>query len=969
MKKLISNCYKFLFAILLTLSLSVLTAEGKNSFVITSPNDCTQLILNENEDELVHTATGLFSDDIYDVSGQRPELTAAGNSKYQIRIGTLGVDKDFDKACKKSGINVDKLQSQWEAYTIKVVGNFRKSTLLVVGSNSRGTAYGLMELSRMIGVSPWRWWADVKPRKRETVILPGDLFLEDAPKVKFRGIFLNDEDWGLQPWAAKTFEPETGDIGPKTYAKIFELLLRLKANAIWPAMHPCTRAFFTYPDNIKMADKYGIWVGSSHCEPMLRNNVDEWYRWNPSSGKRGKWNFDENPEQVTEYWKKRVEATKNYDGIYTVGMRGIHDGSMPGGKNIDDKVEILGRVLNTQRNLLKEITKKEITSIPQVFCPYKEVLQLYKAGAEIPDDVTIMWADDNYGYIRQLSDNEERERSGGAGVYYHISYWGRPHDYLWLESIPVALIWEEMHKAYQTHAKNVWIVNVGDIKSIEVGMNFFLEMAWNPDQFTPETLDGYYTRFAASQFGDQYAEEIGELLRKYFELGFSRKPEHMGWTRVYPNTAIQDPELSLFCNGDEVQARIDAYENLEKEAEQLLQKMPAHLKDAFYQLVAYKVIGAANMNKKILYAYKSRIYAEQGRMSANFYAQKSEAAFEKIKRITAFYNDTLAGGKWKYMMSYNPRELPVFGEAPTGNYNPTQDFAGALIPEGFSNPDDSTVACLPVFNSSTDRSYFVDIFNSGKQALEWKIEEIDPWLIASKVSGNTIGDERIWVSIDWDAVSSEDTVKSEIIFKINNKTYPVQVKAVKTELNSEEGQLFAEDNGIIAIEAENFNRMDSTAVGYWQTIQGLGRASDAVGSYPVTAKSFNLDELSESPELSYDFYSTSTGDVNLKFYCLPNQPINEDYKLRFVVSIDNGEPEIVNAGLKKEMHEKNGEWQKNVLQAASIQTITSKIETEGKHTLTIRMIDPGVVLDKIEIHFGESKKSYFGSPETLIMNN
>jgi hypothetical protein len=396
-----------------------------------------------------------------------------------------------------------------------------------------------------------------------------------------------------------------------------------------------------------------------------------------------------------------------------------------------------------------------------------------------------------------------------------------------------------------------------------------------------------------------------------------------------------------------VQQRIDAYDKLEKQAETLWQRMPEKLKDAFYELVAYKVIGAANMNKKILYAYKSRVYADQGRTSANLYAQKSKAAFEKIKRETAFYNDTLAGGKWKLMMSYNPRGLPVFAEAPTGKYAPIQALAGGLAPEGFSNPAGATGAYLPVFNSFSDKRYFIDVFNSGQQVMEWEITEKAPWVRVSKVSGKTETDERIWVSIDWDAVNSLDTLSSEIIFKINNQIYPVQVKAVKTGLNSENEKLFTEDNGIIAIEAENFISNVSTALGYWQIIQGLGRAGDAVGSYPVTAFPVNLDALSQSPTLAYDFYSTSTGDFNFLFYCLPNQPVNEDYGLRFAVSIDNGEPVIVNAELRKEMDERNAEWQKNVLQAASIRSASVKIEKQGKHTLTIRMIDPGVVLDKI----------------------
>ena len=963
--------YRIYFFVFIYFFAVVFSASANGKFVISTKNEQATFHISEQEEEVVHTAAYLFTADVARITGRMLHLISENKCNSQIKIGTLGVNDQFDKECERNGIDIDNLKSKWEAYVIKVITNYKgeKGILFVVGSNPRGTAFGLMELSQRIGVSPWCWWADIEPEKQETIILPGDFFLEDAPKVKFRGIFINDEDWGLQPWAAKTFEPETGDIGSKTYEKVFELLLRLKANAIWPAMHDCTRAFFTYPDNIKMADKYGIWVGSSHCEPMLRNNVDEWHRWTPLNGKRGKWNFDENPDQLKEYWKQRINTTANYDGIYTVGMRGIHDGSMPGGKNIDDKVKILGRVLDTQRNLLTNITGKEISSIPQIFCPYKEVLKLYKTGADIPEDVTIMWADDNNGYIRQLSNSDERKRSGGAGVYYHISYWGRPHDYLWLESTPVSLIWEEMHKAYQTNAKNVWIVNVGDIKSNEIGMNFFLNMAWNPDQYSPENLDSYYSHFAEIQFGKQYAEEIGEILRKYFQLGFSRKPEHMGWNGVYPNTPSHDPELSLFHHGDEVQQRIDAYDKLEKQAESLYKKMPGHLKDAFFQLVNYKVIGASNMNKKILYAYKSRVYAQQGRTSSNLYAAKAKKAFDQIKEATANYNNAIANGKWKHMMSFNPRQLPVFDMPETGSYNPSQQTAGGIMPEAYSSivETESGKLSLPAFNSLTKRSYFVDVFNSGTQPLKWEIEGKDGWIKISKTSGQTETEERIWVSVNWDQVPLSDSVKSIVKFKINGLIYPVQVMAQKLNLEPALKNIFVEDNGLVAIEAENYTKVQNTSECNWKTIQGLGRASDAIGTFPVTAEPFDATNPIKAPELTYDFFTTSLGEASLHFYCLPNQPINDDYQLRFAVSIDNAKPIVVNVALKEEMDENNDEWKNNVLRSVTIQEINVLIQEKGKHKLKIKMIDPGVVIDKIEIVIGEKKNSYFGTSETIVV--
>lgn len=944
-------------------------AKKDNAFVISSPENTAEIIVMANEREFVHTAVNLFVNDVLAVSERKPTLKSSGESLYQIKVGTLGLNPDFDRECEASGIAISSLKGKWEAYIIKVIQNKDKQILFVVGSQPRGTAYGLMELSHRIGVSPWVWWDDVHSQKKTTVVLPGDLSVQDGPEVQFRGIFINDEDWGLHPWAAKTFEPETGDIGPKTYARVFELLLRLKANAIWPAMHACTRAFFTYPGNIKMADRYGIFIGSSHAEPMLRNNVDEWHRWEPAEGKRAEWNFETNPGQLEEYWRQRVEEAKDHSVIYTIGMRGVHDSGMPGGKNPEDKVRILNDVFEAQRNILEEETgRKDVSQIPQIFCPYKEVLELYRIGAGVPEYAAIMWADDNNGYLRQLSDVAERQHAGGAGVYYHVSYFGRPHDFLWIESTPGSLIWEEMHKAFKTNAKRIWIVNVGDIKANEIDLNFFLNVAWNPDQYSPDNLDAYYFHFAEAQFGTEYADEIGDILKKYFQLGFSRKPEHMGWSKVLPNTPTHDPALSMFHDGDEVQHRIDAYDNLEKQVDGVYTKLPDRLKDAFFELVAYKVIGASNMNKKILYSYKSRMYAKQGRVIANQYADQARQAFEKIRNETEKYNQEVAEGKWNHIVSYHPRNLPVFDMPETGHVVPQKRYAGGLVPEGYSDPiiPNLKIESLPVFNALTDRSYFVDVFNAGAEPLTWKADVKQPWVRLSEMAGQTSIQNRIWVSVDWDQILSNSTVQATINFELNGQSHPVQIEAIKPDLPVGDKNRFVEDNGVVSIEAEHFSEANQNANTRWKLIQGLGRTGDAMGSYPLTVMPFRTDELGEAPSLGYDFYSETSGDATLYFYCLPNQPINADYQLRFAVDIDGGNPVVVNGMLAKTMDEQNDEWQKNVLRAATIPECHLTIPDRGMHTLKITMIDPGVVIDKIVIDFGGMKPSYFGPEETKI---
>jgi hypothetical protein len=443
--------------------------------------------------------------------------------------------------------------------------------------------------------------------------------------VRYRGIFINDEDWGIHPWAAKTFEPEVGDIGPKTYARVCELLLRLKANYLWPAMHACTKAFNIYPQNKLVADDYAIVMGSSHCEQMLRNNVTEY-----DEKKSGPWDYDKNRTNILHYWQQRLEENGNLENVYTIGMRGIHDSGMPGGGTTEQKVARLQRVIDDQRELVAKTINPDPSKVPQIFCPYKEVLTLYQHGLRVPDDVTLVWPDDNHGYIRQLSNLEEQKRSGGSGVYYHISYYGAPEDYLWLESTPPALIWEEMHKAYENGARNVWILNVGDIKPGEIGLEFFLRMAWDVRRWNENAQLAFLTNWAGQNFGLERAKAIAEVLNEYYLLNGPAKPEHI--------------HLSKFtANYGEISNRLRRFEALVGKADAVYKELPPEKKDAFYEMVVYPVRGSALVNT----------------MHLDVSSERAQKAHEQIQSETRFYNEEVAGGKWRHIMSSNPRNRPA----------------------------------------------------------------------------------------------------------------------------------------------------------------------------------------------------------------------------------------------------------------------------------------------------------------------
>ena len=428
--------------------------------------------------------------------------------------------------------------------------------IIIEGSNGRGMAYGLLELSRMAGVSPWVWWGDVVPEKKTRLTIDENFVTEQHPSVAYRGIFLNDEDWSLRPWSYLNYETsDFGHIGPKTYKRIFQLLLRLRANAIWPAMHTGTTAFFKIPGAKAMADSCGIVIGTSHCEPLLRNNVDEW-----DVKQRGAFNYKTNREQVQQYWKERLqEVRKSKDNMFTIGMRGIHDGSMEGYKTTQEKLEGLQQVIDDQQELLRKYIGAPEKQM-QVFVPYKEVLELYQKGLKVPDYVTLMWCDDNYGYMTRLSNAEEQLRQGGGGVYYHLSYWGRPHDYLWLTTTQPGLIYNEMREAYDHNVRKLWIVNVHDPKVAGYDLELFLDMAWNIDCVSGETLNSHYQSWLCREFGQKIGERLFPVMHEFYRLCGMRRPEFMGWNQVEVDKKLYDRGLSQVRNSDWTQEQCDWFE-------------------------------------------------------------------------------------------------------------------------------------------------------------------------------------------------------------------------------------------------------------------------------------------------------------------------------------------------------------------------------------------------------------------------
>jgi len=967
MRKSFNIASSILIAVLLVFGTRNSVAAKSGDFIIFANGNATDIFMDKDDFMAARIAAEALAGDIELLSGVKPAVVNVPGElgPSAVIAGTIGRSGIVDEIIASKGIDVSSVEGKWESFLLSEVEAPLpgvESALLIAGSDRRGTAFGIFEVSESIGVSPWVWWADVTPAKKDMITVDAGTEVHGPPSVKYRGIFLNDEDFGLQPWAAKTFEPGTGDIGPETYAKIFELLLRLKANYIWPAMHKCTKAFNYFEENKFVADDYGIVMGSSHCEQMLRNNVDEW----PRDGK-GSWDYGNNRENIVDYWEKRVEENGGFENIYTLGMRGIHDSPMTAGRSLDEKTDILENIIRDQRELLAEHVDENPARVPQVFCPYKEVLDLYRNDLEVPGDVTLLWVDDNHGFIRQLSTPEEQQRPGGSGVYYHISYWGHPHHYLWLDTIPVQLIWEEMHKAYQYGARDVWILNVGDIKPHEIGTEFFLEMAWDIDRWNLDSLGDFTRWWAAREFGPEHAPEIAAVMDGYFLLNHRRKPEHMGFYDAYSLLQQnQDPEFSLYNYGDEAQQRLDAFDEITGQAEAVYEQLPRRLRDAYFQLVLYPVRGAANMNRKHLHAYKSREYARQGRVSANDHAEKAKRAYAGILEDTRHYNETMAGGKWNGMMSHRPNDLPVFGKVKLGRVKPVEKPAIGVAVEGRSKPlEPGDSASLPAFNRYTKRKHFIDIFNRGQEPVEWKAEPFAGWILIGEESGSVETERRLWIDMDYSSVPPGDRATGKIHITGAGDTFDVTVEV----FNPPEPQLpagtFVEENGVISIDAENFSENVAGPEGEWKIVRCIGRTGAALSIFPVTAPSvLSAGEIpSRAPSVEFPVYVFEGGRANVTVHAVPTHEIHAGRFLECALSVDGGTPVIIEFAQSND--EVEDVWQENVLRA----TMAGGTEIdfkEGPATLKLWGMDPSVLPDKIVVDFGGLEKSYLGPPETVV---
>jgi len=882
--------------------------------------------------------------DIERVTGTRPALAPAGfrDSRDIVIVGTLGKNPLLDSLIVERRLDVSGVTGKWETSLLQVIDNPRpgvRYALVIAGSDKRGTIYGVYDLSARIGVSPWYWWADVPvERRRELFILPGR-HSSGEPAVRYRGIFLNDEAPALSGWAREKF----GGFNHEFYEKLFELILRMKGNYLWPAMWGNA---FNDDDklNPQLADEYGIVMGTSHHEPMLRAQ-QEWRRFG-----KGEWNYDHNDSTLREFWRQGIRNMGIRESIVTVGMRGDGDMPMTEGSNI----ALLERIVADQRRIIGEVTGKDPSEVPQLWALYKEVQDYYDKGMRVPDDVTLLFADDNWGNIRRLPETGAPPRRGGYGVYYHFDYVGGPRNYKWINTNQVSRIWEQMHLAYEHGVDRIWIVNVGDLKPMELPTQFFLDYAWNPGKWTAERLPQYTLQWAKQQFGAAHAAEIAGFLSRYTTYNSRRKPELLA------------PDTYSLANYREAETVVAEYNNLLAEAKKIA--LPAEYRDAYYQLVLHPIEASANLNELYVTTAKNRLYARQGRASTNDLADRVRALFTRDAEISRTYNKELAQGKWNHFMDQTHIGYTYWQEPPR-NVMPQVDVIqvpeaaemGVAI-EGSDRwwPTGRDEPVLPFFDSFARQTYYIDVFNRGQTRFEYTVTPSAPWLEVTPAAGRIEKEQRLTVNVNWAKAPPGPSRAAITIKGASGRSVVVQAQvsnAPPTARSALRG--FVEGNGYVSIEAAHYSRAVSTRDVAWKVIPDLGRTLSGVTAFPSTAKS--QVPGGNTPRLEYAINLTDTGTVVARAYLSPTLNFRAGSGLKYAVSIDDEQPQIVN--VQQDTSEKA--WEQWVSNNVITTTSTHRVMAPGAHVLKFWMVDSGVVLQKLVIERGTIKPSYLGPPESF----
>lgn len=958
----------------------VLHESAPGAFRLAAGGTAASILVSGEDWQGVVRAAGDLGDDVRKVTGTAAQVVTADTPRRgAIIVGTIGKSPLIDGLVEAGRLNVDGVKGQWESFVIETVDG----SLVVAGSDKRGTIYGIYDISEKIGVSPWYWWADVQPRKSASLYVRQGRYVQPSPKVKYRGIFINDEWPSFGGWATAKF----GGLNAKMHARLFELLLRLKANYFWPAMW-ATAFNEDDPKNPELADMYGIVMGTSHHEPMMRAHKEYTRR----RDEVGEWNYATNKARLDKFFADGLRRNKAYDNIITIGMRGDGDVAMSNGGDRQN-MRVLADVVKGQREIIKNVYGCDPQEVPQLWAIFTEVQRYYDKGFTVPDDVLLLFCDNNWGYLRRTGPGKELNRKGGLGLYYHIDMNGGPWNDRWVTTTTVPKLREQLHLAYQTGIDDLWIINVGDLKPKEMPIDFIMRYAWNPDLIKPGGEQAYLAEWAAQCFGDSLADDVADIVSRYTKYNLWRKPE------------VQVPGIFSVANHREADRVDSLWLSLEEKAEAVRRQVPGESLDAYYQLVYYPAVASSGVARLYNAVTRNRAFARQGRPQAADWRSVAESLFERDKRLTVYYNDTLAGGKWKNMMQdkhigYTKWSMPDDNILPRMKaVTPVEGAQMGVVAEGNEHADNyNSALALPVFDSMLDQNYYIDVFNRGTAGFQFTATCSEPWVKLSESKASIDGadsERRILVSIDWSKAKTGCN-EATVTLKGGGKTVDVAVKAVKGDAPKAKGKFFGNLSGAeFSVPAHMFSRNLTGEGQSWMLLPGLGRGEGCMGVGDVCRQAGG-DLTSNRPTLEYQMLLPDTNVVTLCIGILPVQDVQPERGLRLAVQIDGQKPVVLDArqGFKDEFKEYTKEnlamspnlkplpeVEKNILLTGygqerrnevfdNMRWLTARLPVPGGglHTLKIMMVDPEVVLERIIVNPDNAHPSYFGAPETCHNN-
>jgi len=912
-------------------------------------------------------AAGDLRDDIARVTAVRPEIGAGkpSSGRRAVLIGTLGKSAVIDGLVAAGKLDVGAIRGRWEAFVIETVEHPLPGVdraLVIAGSDKRGTIYGIYEISQQIGVSPWYWWADVPVRHRDSLFIRPGRLVESGPSVKYRGIFLNDEAPDLTNWIKAKYgtvssganpiaPPGIANYGRGFYSKLFEVMLRLRANYLWPAMW--NNAFNEDdPVDAGMADEYGIVMGTSHQEPMLRAQKEWDWRYLKTIGT---WNYATNPGVLEDFWRQGIRRNKSFESLVTIGLRGANDAPMAEGGPEANRA-LLERIVVAQRKILGEEMNADPAKVPQLWCLYKEVQDYYDSGMRVPDDVTLLWADDNWGDLRRAPTAAERPRGGGSGIYYHFDYHGGPRSYQWINANPLPKIWEQMSLAHEYGADRVWIVNVGHFKGYELPTEFFLNMAWNPSRWTGDNLSDFTVQWATREFGPEHAADIATIVSKYAKFNGRRKPELLA------------PGTYSLTNYREAETVVSDYEALKTKAEEVGRDLPAAARDAYYQLVLFPVKAGSLVNELYLAAGRNALFTQQGRASAGAQAAETRKLFRQYLDLIGYYNTAFANGKWAHFMDQPVLGYKTWRDPKANNIDNLkldEPFVPAAAGLGVAAEGSDGGAPTPLqFDAFNRPSRYIDVFNRGQQAFDFTVTASAHWIRLSSGGGKSGPDQRIEVSVDWAAAPIGES-KGSVTVAGAGQAIAVPVEALNPSgLTRESLHGFVEAQGAVAIEPEHFTRQTRVGDRQWSRIDDYGRTLSGMrADAPVDAPGATPGK--DSPVLEYRIYLFHAGPAEVTAITAPTLNFAPDRELSYAVSFDDEAPQVVVLVPRDyQIASANRDWALSVTDNARYGRSQHRIAGAGYHTLKIWMIDPAVVMQKLVVDVGGLRPSYLGPPES-----